>query len=124
VVPESPEPQQGEDVKDDYEEYAPLSDSEYEKLYCNANERDSYGVEAPIPIGRLQALLVHLGITTTPKYQIKGVTCLGRVEYHAIAEIFSRSRVISRHQGPTFWALTSDAMADAAWQFITSWSCH
>jgi hypothetical protein len=102
VVPESPEPQQGEDVKDDYEEYAPLGDSEYEKLYCNANERDSYGVEAPIPIGRLQALLVHLGITTTPKYQIKGVTCLGRVEYHAIAEIFSRSRVISRHQGPTF----------------------
>jgi hypothetical protein len=79
-----------------------LSDTENEKWYRNTDERESYGVEAPVPVGRLQALLVHLGITTTPKYQIKGVTCLGRVEYHAIAEIFSRSRVISRHQEPAF----------------------
>jgi hypothetical protein len=42
-------------------------------MYHDANEMESYGVEAPVPIGRLQALLVHMGLTTAPKYQIKGV---------------------------------------------------
>jgi hypothetical protein len=55
---------------DDDEEYSPLSDSENKKWYHDANERESYGVEAPIPIGRLQALLVYLRITTTPNYQV------------------------------------------------------
>jgi hypothetical protein len=31
---------------------------------------------------------VHLGITTSPKYQIKGVPRRGRVEFQAIVEIF------------------------------------
>jgi hypothetical protein len=57
--------------------YSPLSESESEKLYHDAEERESYGVEALVPVGRLQALLVHLAITTTPKYQIKGVIALG-----------------------------------------------
>jgi hypothetical protein len=57
-----------------------LSDSENEKLYCDADERESYGVEAPVPVDRLQALLVHMGITTAPKYQIQGVLRTGRVE--------------------------------------------
>jgi hypothetical protein len=43
------------------------------------------------------------------------------VEFKAIAEIFSGSKVISRHQGPTFRAFHSDAVADAAWYAITSW---
>jgi hypothetical protein len=30
--------------------------------------------------------------------------------------------VISRHTGPTYRASNSDAVADAAWQAITSWS--
>jgi hypothetical protein len=113
VVPESPEAQDTpteepeqqpieDDEDDDDEVYSPLSDSESEKLYCDTEEMESYGVETPILIGRLQALLVHLGITTAAKYRIKGVPLLGRVEYRAIAEIFSRSRVISRHQGPAF----------------------
>jgi hypothetical protein len=51
---EEPEQQQGEDVEDDdEEEYSPLSDLEYEKLYRNADERESYELEAPVPIGRL-----------------------------------------------------------------------
>jgi hypothetical protein len=73
-----------------------------EKLYGDADERESYGVEALVPVGRLQALLLHLGITTAPKYQIKGVPHPGWVEYRAIAEIFSGSRVISRHLEPAF----------------------
>jgi hypothetical protein len=71
-------------------------------LYHDADDKESYRVEAMVPIGRLQALLVHLGITTAPKYRIKGVLRLGRVEFWAIAEIFSGSRVISRHKGLAF----------------------
>jgi hypothetical protein len=43
------------------------------------------------------------------------------VEFKAIAEIFFRSRVLCRHKGPTFRTSRSDAIADAAWQTITSW---
>jgi hypothetical protein len=43
------------------------------------------------------------------------------VEFKAIAEIFFRSRVLCRHKGPTFKTSRSDAIADAAWQTITSW---
>jgi hypothetical protein len=50
----------------DDEEYSPLSDNEGEKLYRDADERESFGVEAPIPTGRLRALLGHLGITSAP----------------------------------------------------------
>jgi hypothetical protein len=72
-------------------------------LYGNDGEEiESYRVEAPVPIGKLQALLVHMGITTAPMYRIKGVPCSGRVEYRAIAEIFSESKVIGMHQGPAF----------------------
>jgi hypothetical protein len=71
---EEPEQQQVEEDEDgDDEEYSPLSDSENEKLYHDANERESYGVEASVPVDRLYALLVHLGITTAPKNWIKGV---------------------------------------------------
>jgi hypothetical protein len=50
----SPSSNRGEDVEDDdEEEYSPLSDLEYEKLYRNADERESYELEAPVPIGRL-----------------------------------------------------------------------
>jgi hypothetical protein len=45
----------------------PLSDLEGEKLYHDAEEMESYEVEASVPIRRLQTLLVHLGITTAPK---------------------------------------------------------
>jgi hypothetical protein len=35
-------------------------------MYRDADEVESFGTETPIPTGRLQAMLVHLGITTTP----------------------------------------------------------
>jgi hypothetical protein len=82
---------------------------------------ESFGAEAPVLAGKLRALLEHLGITTAPQYRIKEVPRLGRVEFKAIVEIFFRSRVLCRHKGPAFRTSHSDAIADAAWQAITSW---
>jgi hypothetical protein len=45
------------------------------------------------------------------------------VEFKAIAEIFFRSRILCRHKGPAFRTSRSDAVADVAWQAITSWVC-
>jgi hypothetical protein len=83
VVPESPtaqdtsaEEQQPEDrnTKDKTnEEHPPLSDTESEKMYRDADEVESFGAESPILVGRLRALLEHLGITTTLQYRIKEV---------------------------------------------------
>jgi hypothetical protein len=102
-------------------EYPTLSYTEDEKMYRDADEVESFGVEAPVLIGRLRALLEHLCITTTPRYKIKEVICPGQVEFKAIIEIFFGSRVLCRHKGPAFKTSHSDAVADAAWQDITSW---
>jgi hypothetical protein len=133
VVPESPtaqdspaEEQQpkdpGTEDKTD-EEQLPLSDTEPEKLYRDADEVESFGAESLILADRLQALLEHLGITTAPRYRIKEVPHLGRVEFKAIVEIFFGSRILRRHKEPAFRTSRSDAVADAAWQAITSWVC-
>jgi hypothetical protein len=117
-APGEEEQQEDHDVNnedEDDEEYSPLSDNEGEKLYRDADERESFGAKAPIPTGRLRALLGHLGITSAPRYRIKGVPHLGQVEFKAVTEIFSGPRVLCRHQGPAFRASISDVMADAAW---------
>jgi hypothetical protein len=116
---EQPENHGIEDKAD--EEQPPPSDTEDKKMYWDTDEVESFGVEAPILIGRLRALLEHLGITTAPRYRIKKVPRLGRVEFRAITEIFLESRVLCRHKGPAFRSSRSDAVADAAWQAITSW---
>jgi hypothetical protein len=90
-------------------------------MYRDADEVESFGVEAPVLTGRLRALLEHLGITTAPRYGIKEVPRSGRVELKAIAGIFFGSRVLCRHKGPAFRTSHSDVVADAAWQAITSW---
>jgi hypothetical protein len=113
-----------EDEDEDDEEYSSLSNNEGEKLYIDVDERESFGAEAPIPTCRLRALLGHLGITSTPWCRIKGVPRPGWVEFKELAEIFSRPRVLYRHQGPAFRASISDAVANVAWQAITSWSHH
>jgi hypothetical protein len=82
---------------------------------------ESFGAESLILAGRLRALLEHLGITTAPRYRIMEVPRLGRVEFMAIAEIFVGSRILCRHKGPAFKTSHNDAVADAAWQAITSW---
>jgi hypothetical protein len=126
VIPESPTAQDSpaeekqqpkdQDIEDKAnEEYTPLSDAEDEKMYRDADEVESFGVEAPVLAGRLRALLEHLGITTAPRYRIKEVPHSERVEFKAITEIFFRSRVLCRHKGPAFRTSRSDAVADAAW---------
>jgi hypothetical protein len=75
-----------------------LSDNEGEKLYRDADERESFGVEAPFPTDRLQSQLGHLGITSAPRYKIKGVPRLGRVEFKEVAEIYSRPITSCSHR--------------------------
>jgi hypothetical protein len=104
VVPESPtaqdspaEEQQPEDhgTKDKInEEHPPLSDTEPEKMYRDADEVESFGAESLILAGRLRALLEHLGITTSPRYRAKEVSRSGRVEFEVITEIFFGSRIL------------------------------
>jgi hypothetical protein len=132
VIPESPmaqgspveEQQQPEDhdIEDKADkEYPPLSDTEDEKMYRDADEVESFGAKAPVPTGSFRALLEHLDITTAPRYRIKEVPHPGRVEFKAIAEIFFGSRVLCKHKGPAFRVSHSDAVANAAWQAITLW---
>jgi hypothetical protein len=73
--------------------YPPPSDNKDKKMYRDADE-ESFEAEAPVLIGKLRALLEHLGITTAPRYQIQLILRLGRVEFKAIAEIFFRSIVL------------------------------
>jgi hypothetical protein len=131
VVPESPTPQDspteeqqledhGTEDKND-EEHPPPSNTEPKKMYRDANEVESFGAESPILSCRLRALLEHLGITTAPRYRVKEVPRSGQVEFKAIAEVFFGSRILCRHKGPAFRTSCSDAVADAAWQAITSW---
>jgi hypothetical protein len=82
---------------------------------------ESFGAGSLILAGRLRALLEHLGITTAPRYRIKDVPRSGRVEFMAIAEIFFGSWILCRHKGPALRTSRSDAVADGAWQAITSW---
>jgi hypothetical protein len=96
-------------------EHPPLSDTEDEKMYRDADEVESFEAESLILAGRLRALLEHLGITTAPRYRIKEVPRSGQVEFKAIAGIFFRSRILCRHKGPAFRTSRNDAIADAAW---------
>jgi hypothetical protein len=132
VVPESPmaqdspaeeQQQPGDHDTEDKtdEEHPPPSDTEAKKMYRDADEVESFGAKSPVITGRLRALLELLGITTTPRYRIKEVPRSGRVEFKAVVEIFFGSRVLCWHKGPAFRTSRSDAIADAAWQAITSW---
>jgi hypothetical protein len=83
-------------------------------MYRDADEVESFRIEAPVLTARLRALLEHLGITTTPRYRIKEVLHSGRVEFKVIVEIFFGSTVLYQHKGPAFRTSRSDAVADAA----------
>jgi hypothetical protein len=132
VVPESPTAQNSpteeqqqlkdHDIEDEAnEEYPPPSDIEDKKMYRDADEVESFGIEALVLTGRLQTLLEHLGNTTAPWYRIKEVPHSRRLEFKAITEIFFGSRVLCQHKGPAFRTSRSDAIADVAWQAITLW---
>jgi hypothetical protein len=87
------------------EEHPPPSDTEAKKLYQDADEVESFGAEAPVLAGRLQALLEDLGITTAPRYRIKEVPRSRWVEFKATAEIFSDPESLPT-QGTSFQDLS------------------
>jgi hypothetical protein len=70
----------------------------------------------------LRDLLNHLNITTPLEFRIKRVSHPGREEYKVIVEIFSGPNVLSRHKGSSFRATYQDAVADIAWQAITTYN--
>jgi hypothetical protein len=102
-----------EDHEDD-EDYTPLDDTEKEEMYLDTDEIKTIGNEAPITTGRLRDLLNRIDITTPPEFIIKSVPNLGREEYKAIMEIFSRPNVLSHHKGLAFRTTYQDAIANAA----------
>jgi hypothetical protein len=104
------------------EDYTPWSNVEKDEIFHDADKIKTFGDEAPIPTGRLRDLLKHINITTSPEFRIKRIPRPGREEYKAIVEIISGPNVLSRHNGPAFRTTYPDAVADAAWQAITTYS--
>jgi hypothetical protein len=107
---------------DEDEDYTPWSNAEKDEAFHDADEIKTFGDEASIPTGRLRDLLNHINITTLPEFRIKRILCPGREEYKAIMEIISGPNVLRRHKGPTFRTTYQDAVADAVWQAITTYS--
>jgi hypothetical protein len=99
-----------------------LSDVEKDEMFRNVDEIKTTENEAPNPTGKLRDSLNHLNITTQPEFRIKRAPHPGREEYKAIVEIFSGPNVLSRHKGPAFRATYQDAVANAAWQAITTYN--
>jgi hypothetical protein len=109
---------------EDNEDYTPWSNAEKDETFHDADEIKTFGNEAPIPTGRLRDLLNRINITTPLELRIKRILRPGREEYKAIVEIISGPNVLSRHKGPAFRTTCQDAVADAAWQAITTYSCR
>jgi hypothetical protein len=91
-------------------------------MFHDANEIKTFGDEAPIPTGRLRDLLNLINITTLLEIRIKRIPCSVWEEYKAIVEIINRPNVLSRHKGSAFRTTYQDAVADVAWQAITTYS--
>jgi hypothetical protein len=108
-------------VEDD-EDYTPWSNAEKDEMFHDADKIKNFGDEAPIPTGRLRDLLNRINITTPLEFKIKRIPHHGREEYKAIVEIISGPNVLSQHMGPAFSTTCQDAVADAAWHAITTYS--
>jgi hypothetical protein len=67
-------------------------------------------------------LLSRINITTPLEFRIKRILRPRREEYKAIMEIISRLNVLSRHKDLAFRTTYQDAVADATWQAITTYS--
>jgi hypothetical protein len=104
------------------EDYTPWSNAEKDEIFHDADEIKTFADEAPIPTGRLRDLLNHINITTPPEFRIKRISCPGWEEYKAIVEIISGPNVLSQHKGLAFRTTYPNAVADAAWQAITTYS--
>jgi hypothetical protein len=99
------------------EDYTPWSDATKDETFHDANEIKTFWDEAPIPTSRLMDLLNRINITTPPEFRIKRILRPRWEEYKAIVEIMR-----NRHKGPAFRTTYQDAIADAAWHAITTYS--
>jgi hypothetical protein len=99
-----------------------MKDVEKDETFHDADEIKTFGNEAPIPTSKLRDLLNCINITTPPEFRIKRIPRPGREEYKAIMEILNGPNVLSRHKGLAFRTTCQDAVADAAWQAITTYS--
>jgi hypothetical protein len=117
---EKEEEEGNKDEGEDDKYYTPWSNAKKDETFHDADEIKTFGNEAPIPTSRLRDLLNRINITTPPEFRIKRILHLGREEYKAIVEIISGPNVLSRHKGPAFRTTYQDAVADAAWQAITT----
>jgi hypothetical protein len=63
-----------------------------------------------------------LGITRAPEYRVKGVPRPGHMEFTCSMEVFDGQEVVGKHTCPTPRATCVEAVADAAWQALTSWN--
>jgi hypothetical protein len=66
--------------------------------------------------------LNSIDITTLPEFRNKRVPRPGREEYKTIVEILNGLNVINHHKGLAFKATYQDAVADTAWQTITTYN--
>jgi hypothetical protein len=107
---------------EDDEDYTPWSNTEKDETFHDADEIKTFENEALIPTGRLRDLLNRINITTPPEFRIKRIPCPGWEEYKAIMKIISRPNVLSGHKGPAFRTTFQDAVANAAWHMITTYS--
>jgi hypothetical protein len=107
---------------EDDEDYTLWSDAKKDETFHDADEIKTFGDEALIPTDRLRDLLNRINITTPPEFRIKRIPRLGREEYKAIVEIISGPNVLSCHKGPAFMTTYRDAVANAAWQTITTYN--
>jgi hypothetical protein len=82
------------DNDDGDKDYTPSSDVENERMYHDADQIKTFGNETLIPTDRLQDLLGHISITTTPEFRIKRIPCLGREEYRVVVEVFNGPNVM------------------------------
>jgi hypothetical protein len=104
------------------EDYTPWSNTEKDETFHDVDGIKTFGDEALIPTGRLRDLLNHINMTTSPEIKIKRIPCPDREEYKAVVEIISGPNVLSRHKGLAFRTTYQEAVADAAWQAITTYS--
>jgi hypothetical protein len=104
------------------EDYTPWSNAEKDEMFHDADVIKTFGDEALNSTGRLRDLLNRINITTPPNFWIKRIPRPGREEYKAIMEIISGPNVLSRHKGLAFRTTYQDAVADAAWLAITTYS--
>jgi hypothetical protein len=68
--------------------------------------------------------LNSINITTPLEFRIKRIPHPVREEYRSIMKIINRPNVLNRHKGLAFRTTHQDAVADAAWQAITTYSCR